>query len=131
MNAILLVDTSVLVDHLRGVEAATGVLAGALGSGRLLASSVLCRLEVQAGTRRGEERRTNRMLEAIEWWPVDEPVLDRAASLARRHGPTNRGIGAVDYCLAATAMLLDADLATTNVKHFPMFTGLSAPYAPS
>ena len=128
MNAVLVVDTSVLVDHLRGIEAATDVLTGALASGRLVASSVLCRLEVQAGVRRGEERRTNRMLEAIEWWPVDDPVLDRAASLARRHGPANRGIGAVDYCLAATTLLLAADLVTTNVKHFPMFAGLAAPY---
>ena len=126
-----MVDTSVLVDHLRGIEAATQVLTGALGSGRLLVSSVLCRLEVQAGIRRGEECRTNRMLEAIEWWPVDDRVLDQAASFARRHGPASRGVGAVgavDYCLAATTLLLDADLATTNVKHFPMFTGLQAPY---
>ncbi len=128
MKAVLVVDTSVLVDHLRGLEVATGVLTGGLASRRLLASSVLCRLEVQAGIRRGEERRTSRLLEAIEWWPVDDPVLDRAASLARRHGPANRGIAAVDYCLAATTLLLDADLVTTNVKHFPMFGGLAAPY---
>jgi predicted nucleic acid-binding protein len=128
VNAVLVADTSVLVDHLRGIDAATAVLTQALGSGRLLMSSVLCRLEVQAGIRRGEERRTNHLLEAIEWWPVDQPVLDRAASLARQHGPAARGIGAVDYCLAATTQLLDADLATTNVKHFPMFAGLVAPY---
>lgn len=128
MNAVLVVDTSVLVDHLHGVEAATDALTGGLASGRLLTSSVLCRLEVQAGIRRGEDRRTNRMLEAIEWWPVDDPVLDRAAALARRHGPANRGVGAVDYCVAATTLLLGAELVTTNVKHFPMFDGLAAPY---
>lgn len=128
MNPLLVVDTSVLVDHLRGVEAATGVLSDALGSDNVLASSVLCRLEVQAGIRSGEERRTNRLLEAIQWWPVDDSVLDRATILARRHGPANRGIGAVDYCLAATVLILDAELVTTNVKHFPMLTGLVPPY---
>ncbi len=128
MNLVLVVDTSVLVDHLRGVDGATEVLTDALGAGRVLTSSVLCRLEVQAGIRRGEERRTDRLLGTIEWWPVDDPVLDRATSLARRHGPANRGIGAVDYCLAATALVLSGDLATTNVKHFPMFAGLVAPY---
>jgi predicted nucleic acid-binding protein len=128
VKAVLVLDTSVLVDHLRGIDDATGVLTEALGTGRLLASSVLCRLEVQSGIRRGEERRTDRLLGVIEWWPVDDPVLDKATSLARRHGPANRGIGAVDYCLAATALILDGDLATTNVKHFPMFPGLAAPY---
>src|SRR5690606_842242 len=95
---------------------------------RMRASSVLCRLEVQAGVRRREERDTDLLLAVIEWWPVDDPVLDRAAALARTHGPGDRGVGAVDYCLAATADLLDAQLATTNVKHFPMFPGLQAPY---
>jgi predicted nucleic acid-binding protein len=128
VSPVLVVDTSVLVDHLRGIDAATEVLAGAIDAGRLLASSVLCRLEVQAGIRRGEERRTGRLLGTMEWWPVDEAVLDEATALARRHGPSNRGIGAVDYCLAATARILDGDLATTNVKHFPMFAGLVAPY---
>lgn len=128
MNPVLVVDTSVLVDHLRGVEKATEVMTDAIGSGRLLVSSVLCRLEVVAGVRRGEERRTNRLLATIEWWPVDEVVIEEAESLARRHGAANRGIGAVDYCLAATTVVLAADLATTNVKHFPMFARLLAPY---
>lgn len=30
--------------------------------------------------------------------------------------------------IAATAIVLDADLLTTNVKHFPMLAGLQAPY---
>ncbi len=128
MSDVLVVDTSVLVDHLRGLDVATEVLAVALETDCLLASSVLCRLEIQAGIRRGEERRTNRMLDAVEWWPVDDPILEKAAALARRHGPANRGIGAVDYCIAATALLLDAELLTTNVKHFPMFAGLAPPY---
>jgi len=128
MNSVLVIDTSVLVDHLRGAGEATDVLTVALGSGRILISSVLCRLEIEAGIRRGEERRTRSLLETFDWWPVDEAVLERASSLARRHGASNRGIGAVDYCLAATTQLLDAELATTNVKHFPMFPRLKAPY---
>ena len=128
MSGVLVVDTSVLVDHLRGLDAATDVLTSAVEARRVLASSVLCRLEVHAGVRRGEERSTELLLDVIEWWPVDDPVLDRAAALARTHGPRNRGIGAVDYCLAATTEILEADLATTNVKHFPMFPDLATPY---
>jgi predicted nucleic acid-binding protein len=34
----------------------------------------------------------------------------------------------VDFVIAATAQLLEADLATANVRHYPMFAGLGAPY---
>lgn len=33
-----------------------------------------------------------------------------------------------DYLIAATSMLADADLLTTNVRHFPMIEGLAPAY---
>ena len=36
--------------------------------------------------------------------------------------------GAVDYLIAGTAAAVDASLLTTNLRHFPMFEGLQAPY---
>jgi hypothetical protein len=33
-----------------------------------------------------------------------------------------------DYLIAATALLLEADLLTTNVRRFPMLPGLQPPY---
>lgn len=121
-------DTGVLIDHLRGTESATSFLTDAISAGRVLASSALCRLEVVAGMRRGEERRTLSLLSILLWVPVDEPTLLRAEDLARLHGPANRGIGAVDYVVAATTELVDGDLATTNPRHFPMIPGLRPPY---
>ena len=38
------------------------------------------------------------------------------------------GIDDADYLIAATALLLEADLLTTNVCHFPMLPGLQSPY---
>ncbi len=38
------------------------------------------------------------------------------------------GIDLVDYIIGATAKLQSADLATLNIKHFPMFKGLRPPY---
>ncbi|MGH9000661.1 MAG: type II toxin-antitoxin system VapC family toxin, partial [Acidimicrobiia bacterium] len=36
--------------------------------------------------------------------------------------------GAADFLIAATSSLLDAELLTTNVRHFPMFPKLAPPY---
>lgn len=35
---------------------------------------------------------------------------------------------AVDYLIAATAIVADAELLTTNIRHFPMLEGLAPPY---
>jgi predicted nucleic acid-binding protein len=59
---------------------------------------------------------------------VDEIVARRAGELGRRWRGSHSGIGVADLAIAATAEELDAALATRNVKHFPMFDGLRAPY---
>ena len=122
-----LVDTSVLIDVLRGVDAARDVLLTAMGRTRLRASEIT-RLEVLAGMRRDEEDATRSLLGTVHWHPVDEAVAERAGMLGRRWLSPHRGIDGADLAIAATAQLLDADLLTRNVRHFPMFTELRQPY---
>lgn len=122
-----LVDTSVLIDVLRGDQAATAVLRDSRSEGELHASEVT-RLEVLAGMRRGEERATRSLLDVFSWHPVTEPVAEIAGELGREWLPENRGIDTADLAIAATTLSLDARLLTKNVKHFPMFAGLTAPY---
>lgn len=123
-----LADTSVLVDYLRGVEAARALLGGAAEQGRPIYGSTLSRIELSAGMRKGERRVTDALVAALVWLPVDQAVIDAADALARRYGPSHSGIDAVDYCIAATTRVHDLDLWTLNVRHFPMIAKLQAPY---
>lgn len=123
----VLVDTSVLIDVLRGEPAAAAALRDARHLGPLHASEVT-RLEVLAGMRPHEEDGTRTLLGAFSWHPLDETLAEIAGELARTWLPGNRGIDSADLAIAATALALDARLLTRNVKHFPMFSGLSAPY---
>ena len=75
-----------------------------------------------------ERSSTRALLGILEWHPVDEKIAEQAGELGRRWLPGNRGIDAADLSIAATAILLNASLLTHNVKHFPMFSELSAPY---
>lgn len=75
-----------------------------------------------------EEEETRALLDALEWHPLDERLAEIAGELGRRWLPGNRGIDSADLAIAATAIALDARLLTRNVRHFPMFVGLSAPY---
>ncbi len=50
------------------------------------------------------------------------------AICGRRHRRRHVGIGVADLMIAATAQHSGLKLATTNVRHFPMFRGLKPPY---
>jgi predicted nucleic acid-binding protein len=122
-----LVDTSVIIDMLRGEPAARAALREAREAGPLHASEVT-RLEVLAGMRPREETATRALFEALTWHPLDATIAEVAGDLGRRWLPAHRGIDSADLAIAATAVVLNARLYTRNIKHFPMFNGLSAPY---
>lgn len=123
----VVVDTSILIDVLRGEPAAAAALREARGDGPLHASEVT-RLEVLTGMRPHEEDATRTLLGAFSWHPLDERLAEIAGELGRQWLPSHRGIDSADLAVAATATALDARLFTRNVKHFPMFGGLTAPY---
>ena len=122
-----LVDTSVLIDYLRGHPAAAGVLEQERAEAPLHASEVT-RLEILAGMRPSEEVATRALLETLTWHPVDADVAEDAGALGRAWLPSHRSIDSADLVIAATAQRVEARLLTCNVKHFPMFADLSAPY---
>lgn len=121
-------DTSVAIDHLRGVNAAVDLLAATLDAGEALVASEVVRFELLAGARDREMEGIEEFSSALSWVPASEEVTRTAAALARRHRRSHSGIDDADYLIAATALLLDAELLTTNVRHFPMIPELRAPY---
>lgn len=122
-----LVDTSVLIDYLRGQPAAADLLERARAAGILHASEIT-RIEVLAGTRVQDEAPTRLLLSTLAWHDVDAVVAEQAGVLGRQWLPSHRGIDGADLAIAATAMLIGAELLTLNVRHFPMFPDLRRPY---
>ncbi len=117
-----------LIDYLRGVDQARELLHSSLERDERVCASVLTRVDLAIGVRRSEQRRTDALVAALHWLPVDRAVADEADALARRYAPSHSGIDAVDYCLAATARVHDLELWTLNVRHFPMLPRLRAPW---
>jgi len=124
----VVVDTSVLIDHLRGHEAARAILRTADNAGERICASVLTKIEVLAGMRPAEEWATRTLLDSLEWVEVSDELAEQAGLLANRYQASFPGVDPVDYVVAATAMRLGAALWTDNIRHFPMFEGLQAPY---
>lgn len=123
-----LLDTTVAVDHLRGEQAAVALLRDLVESGDTLAASEVVRFELVAGVRDDELPALERFFSAVSWVAVGEDVARTAGELARRHRRSHGGIDDADFLIAATALLLEADLLTTNVRHFPMLPELGPPY---
>jgi len=86
------------------------------------------RTEIRAGMRPSERDTTQRLLDTLRWVEITRELADQAGELARRYLRSHRSIDTVDYVIAAAAMAIDAELKTTNVKHFPMLAGLRAAY---
>lgn len=122
-----LIDTSILIDHLRGNRSAAALLEAKRADGPLHASEIT-RLEVLAGMRASEETTTQLLLSTMVWHDVDTAVAEQAGALGRTWLPSHRGIDSADLAIAATAVVIGADLLTMNVRHFPMFPGLRSPY---
>lgn len=123
-----LLDTTVAIDHLRGAEPAVDLLRRLVDEEETVAASEVVRFELLAGVRDAELEALERFFSALSWVPVDEPVVRTAGLLARKHRKTHSGIDDVDYLIAATALVIDAELLTTNVRHFPMLAGLAPAY---
>lgn len=125
---MILVDSDVLIAHLRGIDAARQWLIRARrGTGRL-ATSAVCIAEVAGGMRSGERREVTRLLTSLAVFPVDEQAGWQAATYRREYHRSHSGIGLGDYLIAATAQVQGLELATLNVKHFPMFPDLVPPF---
>ncbi len=124
---MVLLDTNVLVDYLRGSAAARHAIE-VRGARDDLAASEVTRIELLAGMRPGEEDALAELARGLAWVPVDEHVATRAGQLAQTWHRSHKGIELADYAIAATARVLGAELWTRNVRHFPMFPDLEAPY---
>jgi predicted nucleic acid-binding protein len=125
---VTLVDSDVLIAHLRGLGAARDWLIAARTNGPL-AISVVSIAEVVGGMRSAERREVWRLLSSFRAEPATEVIARRAGDMMRRYRRSHTGIGLGDYLVAATADVKGLPLAALNVRHFPMFTDLRPPFA--
>lgn len=125
---MILVDSDVLIAHFRGHQEAKDWLRNARQRTGRLAVSAVSVVEVAGGMRSPERKEVTRLLVSLLVIPVSERIAWRAAEFMRAHRRAHAGVGLGDYLIAATVDVEGLDLATLNVRHFPMFPGLPAPF---
>jgi predicted nucleic acid-binding protein len=118
--ATILLDTSVIFDHLNGRAGRTEFLDRLLDEGHLLACCAVNITEVYAGLRRGEKIKTDAFLDSLEYLPVTPPVARQAGLLRRDWRIKGKTLSYTDVTIAAVALSNATPLLTDNRKHFPM-----------
>lgn len=122
------VDTQVLLDHLRAQPAATKCLEDALRSGRRVAGSVVSRVELRRGALPHEVAAIEKVERLLDWVAVDHEIALIAEQHAERYSSSHPDVATTAYVVAATAERLNAELLTSRSERFPMFPDLAPPY---
>ena len=73
-------------------------------------------------------REVTRLLANLDVFPVSAHVAWKASELMKIYQQSHSGIGLGDYLIAATAITEGLELATLNIRHFPMFDDIRTPF---
>lgn len=114
-----MLDSDVLIDHLRGEQAAWDFVDKLLLDGAEVCFSVISEAEIFSNVRSGEEPRIEALFASLTRLPVDMAVA-RAAGQYRQQFRASHGLLLPDALIAATAYVYRATLATRNIRHYPM-----------
>ena len=118
--ATLLLDSSVIFDHLNGRKGRSELLEDLLRNGHALGCCAINVAEVYAGMRPSEEQRTEQFLSSLEYLEITRPVAALAGRLRAEWLRKGRTLGLSDLLIAAVAIHYDILLATDNAQDFPM-----------
>ncbi|MFN7677535.1 MAG: type II toxin-antitoxin system VapC family toxin [Cyanobacteriota bacterium] len=111
---LLLLDTNILIDVLRGNAMALAWLERQ----ERPRISVISWIEVLVGCRAGETDRVEAWLDSFPRLPLNDAVAREAVGLRQRHG-----LKFPDAIILATARCADLTLATRNSRDFPIELG--------
>jgi len=125
MAELILPDTDVLIDFLRGYHQAIDFIN--TNSSQIILSVIVV-AEVYAGVRGNQELMIlDNFVSLFEVIPVNSEIA-KIGGLYKRDFGKSHGVGLADAIIAATCSLKNAQLKTLNVKHYPMIKKLEPAY---
>ena len=127
--AAVLLDTTVLIDVLRGRSAVERVR-GLRASGDVACVSAINVEEVVRGLRPDEEEPARRLFAGLHLVPLGEQEGWQAGEWRREYANRGSTLAQADCLVAAAALSHGARLATGNPKDFPM-EGLAVEHWPA
>jgi hypothetical protein len=123
MSDGILIDTDVLIDYMHGYPEAVVFVKSVSARAKL---SVVTTAEVYSGARAAEMKQIGAALRLFPQLAVTRQVAVRGGLLRNQYAKS-QGLKLGDALIAATAQEYGLELATLNVRHFPMLP-VAKPY---
>ena len=115
---MIVADSDILIDALRGREPTGERMAAALRAGSV-STTAISRFELLSGARTQREReKVALLLGPMSILSFDDAAAGIAAEVRRRLERSGTGIGMADYLIAGICLSRQADLWTRNHAHF-------------
>lgn len=114
-----LIDTDIIIDHLRGEEKARDFLKQIKSEDSDTLYSVITKAEIYSGVRPKEEEKVAMLLSSMEEAQIDGEIAV-AAGRYRNKFYASHSLLLPDALIAASAKKVGAVLFTLNEKHYPM-----------
>jgi tRNA(fMet)-specific endonuclease VapC len=122
--AVIIADTDVLVDFLRGRGVAAKRVALELET-RSFGTTAITAFELRSGAHTSKQREgIDTLLDAMTLFPFGPEEARIAADLRQGLERQGQAIGMADYMIAAVCIANDGVLLTRNRKHFERVEGL-------
>ena len=115
-----LLDTTVIIDYLRGKKEKVKFIKKLASQGLLLGCCLINIIEVYAGMREKEREATEEILDSLEYYEVTKETAKKAGEYKRVYREKGVTLSLPDVTIAAVAISNNLILVTDNLKHYPM-----------
>jgi len=115
-----LLDTTVIIDYLRGRKEKVALLKKLVSEGSLLSCCLVNIIEIYAGMQKGEREVTEEFLDSLEYYDVTREIAKEAGEYKRVFQKKGTTLSLPDVIIAAVAISNNLILLTDNPKHYPM-----------
>jgi len=115
-----LLDTTVIIDCLRGRKETVEFLTQLASEGSICGCCAINITEVYAGMRESERQVTKRFLDSLEYYEVTRNLAEQAGEYKREHAAKGMTLSLSDVIIAVVAICNNLTLVTDNLRHYPM-----------
>jgi predicted nucleic acid-binding protein len=115
-----LLDTTIIIDHLRGDIKANTYLEEIGQRGDVAGCCCVNIAEIYSGMLFEEAKKTNRFINSLYYYEVTREISKVAGKLRQKYLKKGITLATTDVIIGATALIYGLILVTKNVKHYPL-----------